>query len=31
VVISGLERFVSDDDGPGTSVLARTRDEDLFR
>ena len=31
VVISGLERFVSDDDGPGTSVLARARDEDLFR
>jgi coenzyme F420-0:L-glutamate ligase/coenzyme F420-1:gamma-L-glutamate ligase len=31
VVVRGLERFVSGDDGPGASVLVREREEDLFR
>ena len=30
VVVSGLERFVTDDDGPGAAALVRARDEDLF-
>ena len=31
VVVKGLERFVTDDDGPGAQALLRARDEDLFR
>jgi coenzyme F420-0:L-glutamate ligase / coenzyme F420-1:gamma-L-glutamate ligase len=31
VVVRGLERFVTDDDGPGAAALLRSRDEDLFR
>jgi hypothetical protein len=31
VVISGLGRFVTDDDGPGAAALIREREEDLFR
>jgi coenzyme F420-0:L-glutamate ligase/coenzyme F420-1:gamma-L-glutamate ligase len=31
VVIDGLERFVSADDGPGAAALLRPLDEDLFR
>ena len=31
VVVSGLGRFVTDDDGPGAAALIRARDEDLFR
>ncbi|HEU0251309.1 MAG TPA: coenzyme F420-0:L-glutamate ligase [Solirubrobacteraceae bacterium] len=31
VVIQGLERFVSDQDGPGAAALLRPLDEDLFR
>jgi coenzyme F420-0:L-glutamate ligase / coenzyme F420-1:gamma-L-glutamate ligase len=31
VVVSGLERFVGDDDGPGAAVLVRAREDDLFR
>lgn len=31
VIVGGLERFVSDDDGPGASALLRPVDEDLFR
>ena len=31
VVVSGLERFVTDDDGPGAAALVRPPDEDLFR
>jgi len=30
VVLTGLERHVTDDDGPGVAALVRTRDEDLF-
>jgi len=30
-VVRGLERFVSEDDGPGAAALRRRRDEDLFR
>jgi coenzyme F420-0:L-glutamate ligase / coenzyme F420-1:gamma-L-glutamate ligase len=30
VVVRGLERHVSDDDGPGAAALVRPRDEDLF-
>lgn len=30
VLIRGLERFVSDADGPGAAALIRARDEDLF-
>ena len=31
VIVSGLERFVSDDDGPGARALIRPTAEDLFR
>jgi coenzyme F420-0:L-glutamate ligase/coenzyme F420-1:gamma-L-glutamate ligase len=31
VLIEGLERFVSDQDGPGAAALLRPLDEDLFR
>ena len=31
VVVTGLERFVTDDDGPGAAALLRPPDEDLFR
>jgi coenzyme F420-0:L-glutamate ligase/coenzyme F420-1:gamma-L-glutamate ligase len=31
VVLRGLERFVTAEDGPGGAALRRTRDEDLFR
>jgi coenzyme F420-0:L-glutamate ligase / coenzyme F420-1:gamma-L-glutamate ligase len=31
VVVEGLERFVSDQDGPGAGRLLRPLDEDLFR
>jgi coenzyme F420-0:L-glutamate ligase / coenzyme F420-1:gamma-L-glutamate ligase len=31
VIVGGLERFVSDDDGPGAAALLRPLDEDLFR
>ncbi|HUN77358.1 MAG TPA: coenzyme F420-0:L-glutamate ligase [Solirubrobacteraceae bacterium] len=31
VIISGLERFVTDDDGPGAGALLRALEEDLFR
>jgi coenzyme F420-0:L-glutamate ligase / coenzyme F420-1:gamma-L-glutamate ligase len=31
VVVRGLGRHVSEDDGPGAAVLRRSRDEDLFR
>jgi coenzyme F420-0:L-glutamate ligase / coenzyme F420-1:gamma-L-glutamate ligase len=30
VVVSGLERFVTDDDGPGAASLVRAREDDLF-
>jgi coenzyme F420-0:L-glutamate ligase / coenzyme F420-1:gamma-L-glutamate ligase len=30
VVVRGLERFVTDEDGPGAAALVRARDEDLF-
>jgi coenzyme F420-0:L-glutamate ligase/coenzyme F420-1:gamma-L-glutamate ligase len=30
VVVRGLERFVSADDGPGAAALVRAREEDLF-
>ena len=30
VVVRGLERHVTDDDGPGAAALMRPRDEDLF-
>jgi coenzyme F420-0:L-glutamate ligase/coenzyme F420-1:gamma-L-glutamate ligase len=30
-VVRGLERYVTDADGPGASALLRARDEDLFR
>jgi len=30
VVIEGLERFVTDEDGPGAAALIRPREEDLF-
>jgi coenzyme F420-0:L-glutamate ligase/coenzyme F420-1:gamma-L-glutamate ligase len=30
VIVSGLERFVSDDDGPGAASLIRAREDDLF-
>jgi coenzyme F420-0:L-glutamate ligase/coenzyme F420-1:gamma-L-glutamate ligase len=30
VVVRGLERYVSDDDGPGAQALIRPRSEDLF-
>jgi hypothetical protein len=31
VLIDGLERFVSAEDGPGATALLRPLDEDLFR
>jgi coenzyme F420-0:L-glutamate ligase/coenzyme F420-1:gamma-L-glutamate ligase len=31
VVVRGLDRFVTPDDGPGAAALLRPRDEDLFR
>jgi coenzyme F420-0:L-glutamate ligase/coenzyme F420-1:gamma-L-glutamate ligase len=31
VLIDGLERFFTDDDGPGASALLRPLDEDMFR
>jgi coenzyme F420-0:L-glutamate ligase/coenzyme F420-1:gamma-L-glutamate ligase len=31
VIVSGLERLVGDDDGPGAAALLRPLDEDLFR
>jgi coenzyme F420-0:L-glutamate ligase / coenzyme F420-1:gamma-L-glutamate ligase len=31
VVLRGLDRFVTDEDGPGAAALRRPRDEDLFR
>lgn len=31
VVVSGLGRFVTDDDGPGAAALVRARSDDLFR
>ena len=31
VIVSGLGRFVTDDDGPGAAALIRARGEDLFR
>ncbi len=31
VVVRGLNRFVTPDDGPGATVLCRPRNEDLFR
>jgi coenzyme F420-0:L-glutamate ligase/coenzyme F420-1:gamma-L-glutamate ligase len=31
VIVSGLKRFVSEDDGPGAVALLRPLDEDLFR
>ena len=31
VVVDGLARFLTDDDGPGAAALLRPLDEDLFR
>jgi coenzyme F420-0:L-glutamate ligase / coenzyme F420-1:gamma-L-glutamate ligase len=31
VLVRGLERYVTDDDGPGAAVLRRAREQDLFR
>jgi coenzyme F420-0:L-glutamate ligase/coenzyme F420-1:gamma-L-glutamate ligase len=31
VIVKGLERYVTDADGPGASALLRPREEDLFR
>ena len=31
VLLRGLDRFVSADDGPGAAALRRPREEDLFR
>ena len=31
VLLRGLERFVTDDDGPGAGPLLRARADDLFR
>jgi coenzyme F420-0:L-glutamate ligase / coenzyme F420-1:gamma-L-glutamate ligase len=31
VILRGLDRFVSSEDGPGAASLRRTREEDLFR
>jgi coenzyme F420-0:L-glutamate ligase / coenzyme F420-1:gamma-L-glutamate ligase len=30
VIVSGLERFVTEDDGPGAAALVRAREDDLF-
>ena len=31
VIVSGLGRFITDDDGPGAAALLRARSDDLFR
>jgi coenzyme F420-0:L-glutamate ligase/coenzyme F420-1:gamma-L-glutamate ligase len=31
VVVRGLERYVTDDDGPGAAAIIRPLDEDLFQ
>jgi coenzyme F420-0:L-glutamate ligase/coenzyme F420-1:gamma-L-glutamate ligase len=31
VLVRGLERFVTADDGPGAAALRRPREQDLFR
>ena len=31
VLVRGLERHVTEDDGPGAGALVRAREEDLFR
>ncbi len=31
VIVRGLDRFVTTDDGPGAAAIRRSRDEDLFR
>jgi len=31
VLVRGVERFVTDDDGPGAAALRRQPDQDLFR
>ena len=31
VILDGLERFVTEEDGPGAAALVRPREEDLFR
>jgi coenzyme F420-0:L-glutamate ligase/coenzyme F420-1:gamma-L-glutamate ligase len=31
VILDGLERFVTEEDGPGAVALLRPLDEDLFR
>jgi coenzyme F420-0:L-glutamate ligase/coenzyme F420-1:gamma-L-glutamate ligase len=31
VVVRGLGRYVTEQDGPGATALSRPRDEDLFR
>lgn len=31
VIVSGLGRFVTDDDGPGAAAIVRARRDDLFR
>lgn len=31
VIVDGLERFLTDDDGPGAAALLRPLDEDMFR
>ena len=31
VLVRGLQRYVTDDDGPGAAVLRRAREQDLFR
>jgi coenzyme F420-0:L-glutamate ligase/coenzyme F420-1:gamma-L-glutamate ligase len=31
VIVEGLERFISDEDGPGAATLLRPLEEDLFR
>jgi coenzyme F420-0:L-glutamate ligase/coenzyme F420-1:gamma-L-glutamate ligase len=29
-IVRGLERFVTEEDGPGAAALVRSREEDLF-
>ena len=31
MIIDGLERFLTDEDGPGAAALLRPLEEDLFR
>jgi hypothetical protein len=31
VLVRGLDRFVTADDGPGAAALRRPREDDLFR